>query len=83
MKSREKYSVLVHGDRKSFYEVSVIADSNTHGRVSWGWCDQKEKILIKGGYVAQEDEWEHILNLANGVCKHMNSRKRKKPTTKS
>lgn len=68
----EKYSVVVHGDREC-YEVSIASESNLEwAKQSWGWLGI-EKILVKSGRDAKEEEWNKILKMAQKMCDGLNA----------
>lgn len=68
----EKYSVVIHGDKKN-YEVSIAAESNLEwANQSWGWFGLK-KILVKDGKAATDEEWNKILTIAKKMCDGLNA----------
>ena len=67
----EKYSVVVNGD-KSIYEVSIASESNLDAASqSWGWYGI-DKILIKEGRNATDEEWNEVLTIAQKMCDGIN-----------
>jgi len=68
----EKYSVVIHGNKKK-YEISIATESNLKwANQSWGWFGI-DKILIKDGADATDNEWANILEIAQKMCDGINA----------
>ena len=68
----DKYGVVVHGDKRD-YEISIATEKNFKwANQSWGWFSL-DKILIKNGKDATDEEWNKILTITQKMCNGINA----------
>lgn len=72
---KSKWIVVKHGDKNEF-EISIVRETNRHGRVSWGWFDEN-KILISSthhGVRIPSSIYNMLLKLAQTAANKFNIR---------
>lgn len=77
MKKMAKWVVNKKGSYDTSFEISVLRDDNSRGKVSYGWFGRDKKLISHdGGPCAvrvHKDVWREMLKMADRIANKWNT----------